>query len=115
VRLQPNLNALVQWRLAQIDVAYDSRRRVKTDAEGDQPGLRLLAAPGGRPRGSINGEARCFPDKYATARAGLLHLGGVIVLARQAGRMDKCFSGLLDTNANGIHAAEMLLLIDDVL
>jgi hypothetical protein len=43
--------------------------------------------------------------EYGTAGTGAFYLGGVIVLARDAGRMDKCFSDLLEASANEIHAS----------
>jgi hypothetical protein len=53
---------------------------------------------------NLNKKVLCFLDEYGTAGAGPFYLGGVIVLAREAGRMDKCFSDLLEPNANEIHA-----------
>ena len=53
---------------------------------------------------NLNKKVLCFLDEYGTAGAGPFYLGGVIVLARGAGRMDKCFSDLLEPNANEIHA-----------
>lgn len=55
----------------------------------------------------LNKKILCFLDEYGTAGAGSLYLGAVIVLARDAGRMDKCFSDLLEANANEIHAVNL--------
>jgi hypothetical protein len=56
---------------------------------------------------ALNKKVLCFVDEYGTAGAGDLYLGAVLVLARHAGRIDRCFTGLLEANANEIHAAEM--------
>lgn len=56
---------------------------------------------------ALNKKVLCFIDEYGTAGAGELSLGAVIVLARDAGRVDRCFTGLLEANANEIHAANM--------
>jgi hypothetical protein len=56
---------------------------------------------------ALNKKVLCFIDEYGTAGAGELSLGAVIVLARDAGRVDRCFTGLLEANANEIHAADM--------
>ncbi len=56
---------------------------------------------------NLNKKVLCFVDEYGTAGVGDLHLGTVIVLARDAGRVDKCFSDLLEPNANEIHAAQL--------
>lgn len=56
---------------------------------------------------ALNKKVLCFIDEYGTAGAGELSLGTVIVLARDAGRVDRCFTGLLEANANEIHAADM--------
>ena len=53
---------------------------------------------------TLNKKILFFIDEYGTAGAGPFYLGGVIVLARDAGRIDKCFSDLLEQNANEIHA-----------
>lgn len=56
---------------------------------------------------ALNKKVLCFIDEYGTAGAGELSLGAVLVLAREAGRVDRCFTGLLEPNANEIHAAEL--------
>lgn len=56
---------------------------------------------------NLNKKILCFLDEYGTAGSGPFYLGGVIVLAREAGRIDKCFSDLLEPNANEIHAADL--------
>ena len=55
----------------------------------------------------LNKKVLCFVDEYGTAGAGELCLGAVLVLARDAGRIDRCFTGLLEANANEIHAADL--------
>ncbi|MCG7358115.1 DUF3800 domain-containing protein [Roseomonas mucosa] len=55
----------------------------------------------------LNKKVLCFIDEYGTAGAGDLYLGAVLVLAREAGRVDKCFSDLLEPSANEIHAAAL--------
>lgn len=57
--------------------------------------------------GNLNKKVLCFIDEYGTAGAGDLYLGAVVVLARDAGRVDKCFSDLLEPSANEIHAAHL--------
>jgi hypothetical protein len=57
--------------------------------------------------GKLNKKVLCFVDEYGTAGIGPLYLGAVVVLAREAGRMDKCFSDALEPNANEIHAADL--------
>ena len=52
----------------------------------------------------LNKKVLCFIDEHGTAGAGPLHLGGVLAFARDAGRIDKCFSDALEPNANEIHA-----------
>jgi hypothetical protein len=54
-----------------------------------------------------NKKVLCFIDEYGTAGTKQFCLGAVFVLAREAGRADRCFSGLLENNANEIHAADM--------
>jgi len=56
---------------------------------------------------ALNKKVLCFIDEYGTAGAGDLYLGAVLVLAREAGRVDRCFTGLLEANANEIHAADL--------
>lgn len=54
---------------------------------------------------------RCCASSTSTAQRapGELCLGAVVLLARDAGRLDKCLSDLLEDSANEIHAA----LLDD--
>jgi hypothetical protein len=56
---------------------------------------------------ALNKKVLCFIDEYGTAGAGDLSFGAVLVLARDAGRADRCFTGLLEANANEIHAADL--------
>ncbi len=56
---------------------------------------------------NLNKKVLCFLDEYGTAGAGPFYPGGVIVLARNAGRVDTCFSDLLEPNANEIHATNL--------
>ena len=55
----------------------------------------------------LNKKVLCFIDEYGTAGAGDLYLGALIVLAREAGRLDKCFSDQLEANVNEIHAVQL--------
>jgi len=55
----------------------------------------------------LNKKVLCFIDEFGTAGTAPFHLGAVFVLATEAGRLDKCFSDLLEANANEIHAANM--------
>jgi hypothetical protein len=55
--------------------------------------------------GRLNKKILCFMDEHGTAGAGPLHLGGVLVLARDAGRIDKSFSDALEPTASEIHAS----------
>lgn len=55
----------------------------------------------------LNKKIFCFVDEYGTAGVGDLYLGAVFVMAREAGRVDKCFSDLLEPNANEIHAVDL--------
>ena len=48
-----------------------------------------------------------FIDEFGTAGVGDLYFGGGIALAKDAGRLDKCFSDQLKTNAKEIHAVKM--------
>jgi hypothetical protein len=57
--------------------------------------------------GNLNKKVLCFIDEYGTAGVGDLYLGAVIVLARDAGRVDKCFTDLLEPNANEVHAVQL--------
>lgn len=56
---------------------------------------------------ALNKKVLCFIDEYGTAGAGVLSLGAVLVLARDAGRIDRGFTGLLEPNANEIHATAL--------
>jgi hypothetical protein len=56
---------------------------------------------------NLNKKVLCFIDEHGVAGATPLYLGVAIVLARDAGRIDKCFSDLLKPNANEIHAAAL--------
>lgn len=55
----------------------------------------------------LNKKILCFVDEYGTVRAGCLYLGAVLVYARDAGRLDKCFSDCLEPNAKEIHASDL--------
>ncbi len=55
----------------------------------------------------LNKKVLCFIDEYGTAGTAPFHLGAVFVLASDAGRLDKCFSDLLEANANEIHAVDL--------
>jgi len=55
----------------------------------------------------LNKKVLCFVDEYGTAGAGAFCLGAVVAFARDAGRIDRCFTGLLEANANEIHAADL--------
>lgn len=55
----------------------------------------------------LNKKVLCFIDEYGTAGVAPFHLGAVFVLANEAGRLYKCFSDLLEPNANEIHAANL--------
>lgn len=57
--------------------------------------------------GQLNKKVLCFVDEYGTAGSGDLYLGATIMLAREAGRFDKCFSDHLEPNANEVHAVNM--------
>jgi hypothetical protein len=54
---------------------------------------------------SLNKRVLCFVDEHGVAGQGPSHMGAVLVLAREAGRVDKCFSDLLEGNANEAHAS----------
>lgn len=54
---------------------------------------------------NLNKKVLCFLDEHGSAGAGEFSLGAVLVLARDAGRIDKCFSNLLEPSANEVHAA----------
>ena len=55
----------------------------------------------------LNKRILCLVDEYGTAGAGPLYLGAVLVLARDAGQVDKRFYDLLEPNANEIHAYKL--------
>jgi len=55
----------------------------------------------------LNKKILCFVDEYGTAGVGDLYLGAVFVMAREAGRLDKCLSDLLEPNANELHASNL--------
>lgn len=55
----------------------------------------------------LNKKVLCFIDEYGTAGQGDLYFGCVVVLARQAGQIDKCFSDQLEPTANEIHAVRL--------
>jgi hypothetical protein len=57
--------------------------------------------------GKLNKKVLCFIDEHGTAGAGALHMGAVLVLAREAGRIDKAFSDALEPTANEIHATTL--------
>lgn len=58
------------------------------------------------PKG-LNKRVLCFIDEHGTAGAGPLYLGGVFVLARDAGRVDKAFTDLLAPNVSEVHAVQL--------
>ncbi len=55
----------------------------------------------------LNKRVLCFVDEYGTAGSGPLYLGAVLVLARDAGRVDKTFTDLLKPNVNEVHAVRL--------
>ena len=57
--------------------------------------------------GRLNKKVLLFIDEHGTAGAGDLYLGAVVVLARDAGRVDKCLSDLLEPDADEIHASRL--------
>lgn len=57
--------------------------------------------------GSLNKKVLVFVDECGTAGQEDFSLGAVFVLAREAGRMDKCLSDLLEPNANELHAVRL--------
>ena len=57
--------------------------------------------------GKLNKKVPCFIDEHGTAGAGPLHLGGVLVFARDAGRIDKSFSDALEPTANETHSVDL--------
>lgn len=58
------------------------------------------------PKG-LNKRILGFVDEYGTAGAGQLHIGAVFVLARDAGRLDKAFTDLLEPNVSEVHAVRL--------
>lgn len=56
---------------------------------------------------ALNKKVLCFIDEYGMAGQAGFALGAVLVLARDAGRVDRRFTGLLEPNANEIHAANL--------
>ncbi len=57
--------------------------------------------------GRLNKKVLCFVDEYGTAGKETFYLGAVLVFAKEAGRLDKCFSDLLEPSANEIHAVDL--------
>lgn len=55
----------------------------------------------------LNKKILCFVDECGTIGAGEFYLGAVLVYARDAGRLDKCFSDLLEPTASEIHAVHL--------
>lgn len=71
-----------------------------------------MTTPGGQGgaktrQAALNKKILCFIDEYGTAGQGDLHLGAVLVHARDAGRVDKRFSDQLKASASEIHATEL--------
>lgn len=58
------------------------------------------------PKG-LNKRVLGFVDECGTAGAGPLHIGAVFVLARDAGRLDKAFTDLLEPNVSEVHAVRL--------
>ena len=58
-------------------------------------------------RPGLNKKILCFIDECGIAGKGRLYLGAVFVLARDAGRLDKRLSDLLEPSAAELHAADM--------
>ena len=58
-------------------------------------------------RPGLNKKVLCFVDECGTAGQGPLFLGAVFVLARDAGRLDKRLSDLLEPSVAELHAADM--------
>lgn len=57
--------------------------------------------------GRLNRKVLLFIGEYRTTGAGDLYLGDVVVLARDADRVDKCLSDLLEPGAGEIHASRL--------
>ena len=55
----------------------------------------------------LNKKVLCFMDEYGTAGMDGFHLGAVLMRARDAGRIDKIFSDLLESSAGEIHASQL--------
>jgi Protein of unknown function (DUF3800) len=55
----------------------------------------------------LNKKIFCFVDEYGTAGATDLYLGAVMVRVRDAGRVEKCLSDLLEPNVNELHAVRL--------
>jgi hypothetical protein len=55
----------------------------------------------------LNKKILCFLDECGTAGDGPCYFGAVLVSARNASRIDKIFSDLLDADANEIHASTL--------
>lgn len=55
--------------------------------------------------GALNKKILCFIDEYGTTGTGDFYLGDAIMMSRDTGRIDKCFSDQLEPNANEVHAA----------
>ena len=55
----------------------------------------------------LNKKVLCLLDEYGTAGNGDLFLGAVILHARDAGRIDKYLSDLLEPSASEIHASDL--------
>lgn len=55
----------------------------------------------------LNKKVLCFIDEYGTAGVEGFHLGVVLLRARDAGRLDKIFSDLLEPSAGEIHASQL--------
>lgn len=56
---------------------------------------------------ALNKKVLCFIDEYGAAGDADFSLGAVLVLARDAGRVDRRFTDLLEPNANEIHAVNL--------
>jgi Protein of unknown function (DUF3800) len=57
--------------------------------------------------GKLNKKVLLFVDEYGTAGKDDLYFGAVIILAKDCGRIDKCFVDQLDVLANEIHAVRL--------
>lgn len=81
-------------------------RRVEAKASS-LGGYHLSGASGLVVSASLNKKVLCFVDEYGTAGQDQFYLGVVLVMAREAGRVDKCFSDLLRPSANELHAVAL--------